>query len=946
MFFGEHKNVFVDAGLGYGSFYFLVPEEARVVFAAHAMASIFPGTEFKVIEKNQHDPIRPGDRLKLVRKKVGTTDMVDVGESHCWWRRCCRCGVVSPPRPCYRRGGKIVCFDCLEDVAGWDEELVVDYPAHVVESLALVRKKDALFVLLHARKACSLFCARKFMELPLSTEELKGALVEAKKNNDATSIHRLIELLGGPKEELRFWAEKSLKKNGKQFFIPAVPGSDPITLKTVFFELNMMPSNGVQSEIPKNQSCFDTQDSLCPTPCWNPSDPNLLAFSSDVPGTAVVMDVRSGKRQTFPSLKSKILALGWSMDGQFLYTAHNCGSICKYTKANGSMKVIFREKDMHCVRLVPNPSFPTLFACIWSTKDSRTYQLRIWNIGRGYLEFSCRVPWEKITCLWSPNGEWLAFDMGHLCFWSTKTKLVEISCEPQLHFYVGWSSNFEFITCFCCDLNFVLHHDFLVAWCSAFALILKDWNQKEPIKTILPRQDACKTCIREVTVSAAGKLAVLCSNGEMLVDATPSNPDAQAQVDVVTIALNDGGIAVKKAVDHLAEPVNPSEIEIEQREAEKGSSGRVFFGKYRKEDVAIKKMDCREIVNINELFHVARMERHENLIRYFGHYKEGDQLFIINEWIRGGCDLQVFLKDNGKSLSEYHRVRIARCVGKALKWLHSHDIIHGDVKEDNVVGDAMFFDQIKLIDFGISRNGAEGHLDLNGKIRGLNYDPASKMTLEDDVKAFKKHILQPVWEDSSHDILPSIQETSDMKSICHWLRRYHFHILRHARFTAKICDQHPVQLMQYRGEFVWEELVKHLERAGATVLSQDRYRIYKQDVCGGHTKCFVGCLDENNGKKLRLESSHAHIFKVGAGTRGGKWLYRSYVDFFGPFLVFFDNFFDMSRVVKTSACVLEEENFDHLLTDHPLICVERRDWRGKVVNRNGEVLTWCMNRTN
>jgi eukaryotic-like serine/threonine-protein kinase len=72
--------------------------------------------------------------------------------------------------------------------------------------------------------------------------------------------------------------------------------------------------------------------------------------------------------------------------------------------------------------------------------------------------------------------------------------------------------------------------------------------------------------------------------------------------------------------------------------------------------------------------------------------------YAVMEWIEGRL-LREIIDDQKLAIERAIRVTIAIC--DALDYIHSHRVVHGDLKPDNVMVDAA--DNVKLIDFGIAR---------------------------------------------------------------------------------------------------------------------------------------------------------------------------------------------------------------------------------------------------
>ena len=128
------------------------------------------------------------------------------------------------------------------------------------------------------------------------------------------------------------------------------------------------------------------------------------------------------------------------------------------------------------------------------------------------------------------------------------------------------------------------------------------------------------------------------------------------------------------------------------KEVGRGASGVVF--KVRAENGSefamkrimishLSKKQQREVLREVEMLKAVR---HHNIIRYFGSFIENDYLFILMEYAEGG-DLYTFLKrqkDKKRHFAENELWQIAFQVACALLHLHTHNIIHRDIKCLNV----------------------------------------------------------------------------------------------------------------------------------------------------------------------------------------------------------------------------------------------------------------------
>eukprot|EP00940_MAST-03C_sp_MAST-3C-sp2_P002165 g2165.t1 len=141
-----------------------------------------------------------------------------------------------------------------------------------------------------------------------------------------------------------------------------------------------------------------------------------------------------------------------------------------------------------------------------------------------------------------------------------------------------------------------------------------------------------------------------------------------------------------------------------------GSFGNVYKVRRLKdgETYALKEVDMRRLSMrekedaVNEIRLLASM-RHHNIVRYCEAFLEKDKLYIVLEFARFG-DLSDMVKKQQtrrKYFSERKVMILFLQICKALSHLHSHKILHRDLKPQNIfVGDD---GALKLGDFGCSK---------------------------------------------------------------------------------------------------------------------------------------------------------------------------------------------------------------------------------------------------
>ncbi|WRX13298.1 Protein kinase domain - like 10 [Theobroma cacao] len=207
----------------------------------------------------------------------------------------------------------------------------------------------------------------------------------------------------------------------------------------------------------------------------------------------------------------------------------------------------------------------------------------------------------------------------------------------------------------------------------------------------------------------------------------------------------------------------------DEKELGDGGFGTVYYGKLRDgREVAIKRLyqhNCRRLEQfINEVEILTRL-RHKNLVSLYGcTSRRSRDLLLVYEFIPNGTVADHLHGDRAQSglLTWPIRMSIAIETASALAYLHTSDIVHRDVKTNNILLDDNF--SVKVADFGLSRlfphdvthistapQGTPGYVDPE-------YHQCYQLTGKSDVYSFGVVLIELISSMPAVDITRHRQE--------------------------------------------------------------------------------------------------------------------------------------------------------------------------------------------
>jgi len=147
---------------------------------------------------------------------------------------------------------------------------------------------------------------------------------------------------------------------------------------------------------------------------------------------------------------------------------------------------------------------------------------------------------------------------------------------------------------------------------------------------------------------------------------------------------------------------NPKDKYKKLRKNGKGGFGVVYIGKdvaHDNKKVAVKRVkhdnQRSKLDNLNEC-RFLKMCDHPNIVSFRSAYEYKDECWIIMEFLEGGTLTEA---KRGHDFAEKEIAFVARELLRGIEHIHSHKLVHRDVKSENIMLSIM--GDVKLIDFGL-----------------------------------------------------------------------------------------------------------------------------------------------------------------------------------------------------------------------------------------------------
>uniref|UniRef100_A0A7N4V4I5 Tyrosine-protein kinase n=1 Tax=Sarcophilus harrisii TaxID=9305 RepID=A0A7N4V4I5_SARHA len=205
------------------------------------------------------------------------------------------------------------------------------------------------------------------------------------------------------------------------------------------------------------------------------------------------------------------------------------------------------------------------------------------------------------------------------------------------------------------------------------------------------------------------------------------------------------GISLNKAIPKDKWALNHEDLVLGERIG-RGNFGEVFSGRLRADNTLVAVKSCRETLppDLKAKFlqeaRILKQYSHPNIVRLIGVCTQKQPIYIVMELVQGG-DFLTFLRTEGARLRVKLLLQMVGDAAAGMEYLESKHCIHRDLAARNCLVTEK--NVLKISDFGMSREGADGIYAASGGLRqvpvkwtapeALNY---GRYSSESDVWSF------------------------------------------------------------------------------------------------------------------------------------------------------------------------------------------------------------------
>ncbi|KAH7649224.1 hypothetical protein FG379_001581 [Cryptosporidium bovis] len=136
-----------------------------------------------------------------------------------------------------------------------------------------------------------------------------------------------------------------------------------------------------------------------------------------------------------------------------------------------------------------------------------------------------------------------------------------------------------------------------------------------------------------------------------------------------------------------------------------GSFAKVYKGKnvITGEDIVLKAVDKKKVKesNVYTEIEVLRRVHHPHIVQFIASFEEEDHVCLVLEFLGGG-ELFEWIAQKGAYTEEQAKIAMKKVL-LALQWLHANNVVHRDLKTENLILEHKNCpESLKIIDFGLA----------------------------------------------------------------------------------------------------------------------------------------------------------------------------------------------------------------------------------------------------
>ncbi|ARF10989.1 serine/threonine protein kinase [Hokovirus HKV1] len=131
-----------------------------------------------------------------------------------------------------------------------------------------------------------------------------------------------------------------------------------------------------------------------------------------------------------------------------------------------------------------------------------------------------------------------------------------------------------------------------------------------------------------------------------------------------------------------------------------GSSSTIFEGSFFDNKIAVKRVNKSEEETVISEYHITRSLNHDKIVKTCGLFYDDKYYYLLLEYING-ITLLDYLVDNYDKFTLINKLKIINQLLNIIKYLHDSNIVHRDIKLENIMLNENTFD-VKLIDFNFA----------------------------------------------------------------------------------------------------------------------------------------------------------------------------------------------------------------------------------------------------